>query len=88
MSSYLLAFIVSDFDFISNAEGLPEGDTLHRIYARKSDVANTKYALDNGIKFLKELETYNSFKYELNKMYQVAVPDFGAGKCQTIQKKW
>lgn len=80
MSSYLLAFVVSDFDFISNSASLEDGDTLHRIYARKSDVANTQYALDNGVKFLKELERFAKFYYELDKLFSVAVPDFGAGE--------
>jgi aminopeptidase N len=84
MSSYLLAFVVSDFDFISNGASLEDGDTLHRIYARKSDVANTQFALDNGVKFLKELENFNKFSYELEKMYQVAIPDFGAGESDSF----
>jgi aminopeptidase N len=81
MSSYLLAFLVSDFDFISNADGLPAGETLHRIYARKDDVARTKYALDLGVMFLQELERYAKFEYELPKMFSAAIPDFGAGEC-------
>jgi aminopeptidase N len=87
MSSYLLAFVVSDFGFISNADGLPAGETLHRIYARKDDVARAQYALDNSVKFLKELEEYNAFTYELSKMFSVALPDFAIGISSILYTK-
>lgn len=31
MSSYLLAFIVSDFEYSTNEVGLPEGETMQRL---------------------------------------------------------
>lgn len=51
-----------------------------RIYARKSAVNEAEYALSKSIEFLNELERYAKYGYELPKMYQAAVPDFGAGK--------
>lgn len=76
MSSYLLAFIVSDFEYIAIAsEGI-----LHRVYARKEDVARTGYALDAGVKFLNGLVSYTRYPYVLGKMFSAAIPDFGAGE--------
>lgn len=80
MSTYLLAFIVSDFDYISNVESIAEGETLHRIYARGDIVQGAQVALMNSAAFLKALEQYADYVYELPKMYSAAVPDFGAGK--------
>jgi hypothetical protein len=37
------------------------------------------FALDNSAKFLKELERYAKYDYELPKMYSAAIPDFAAG---------
>lgn len=53
---------------------------LLRVYAQKESVDKTVYALDNSAKFLKELERYAKYTYELPKMYSAAIPDFAAGK--------
>lgn len=58
---------------------------LLRLYARNADVEKAQYALENTIKFLKELESYVMYDYELPKMYSAAVPDFGAGESQFKQ---
>lgn len=51
-----------------------------RFYARQDDVARTSYAMGNSVKFVKELEAYTSFPYELNLMHSAAIPDFQSGK--------
>lgn len=79
MSTYLLAFIVSDFGHITNEAGLPENAIVHKIYARKDDVERTRYALNLGYELLNELARYAKYDYELEKMTSAAVPDFGAG---------
>lgn len=77
MSPYLLAFVISDFDYSS----IKNGPTLHRIYTRPDNgaVLRTQFALINSDLFLKQLELYVSFKYELPKLDQAALPDFQAG---------
>lgn len=77
MSPYLLAFAVSDFIFSS----LKLGSTLHRIYTRPDigAIPRTQFALRNSDLFLKELERYVNFKYELTKVDQIALPDFQSG---------
>ncbi|XP_037033807.1 putative aminopeptidase-2 [Bradysia coprophila] len=79
MSSYLLAFVVSDFDYSTNEEGLAAGETIQRVYARPDEKQRTEYALDSSIKFLKQLESWADYEYELPKMFSAAIPDFAAG---------
>jgi len=75
MSSYLLAFVVSDLDFISNEPA--GGETQHRVWVRPDSTAKAYYALDNSIAILKTLEEYVGFDYELPKMDSVGVPQKG-----------
>lgn len=79
MSSYLLAFLISDFDVNTNEATITQGDTIHRIYARSQDVSRTAFALDNSYRLLKALEEYAKYDYELTKVDSGAIPDFGAG---------
>lgn len=77
MSPYLLAFMISDFDYSS----IKNGRVNHRIYARSDNEAylKTQLALRTSDLFLKELERYISFQYEMDKLDQVALPDFQSG---------
>uniref|UniRef100_A0A3B4BFT2 Aminopeptidase n=1 Tax=Periophthalmus magnuspinnatus TaxID=409849 RepID=A0A3B4BFT2_9GOBI len=77
MSTYLLAFIVSDYDFVNNTI-----DTvLIRIFARKSAIAAGQgdYALNKTGPILKFFEEYYNSSYPLPKSDQIALPDFNAG---------
>ncbi|KAL6107437.1 anpep [Pungitius sinensis] len=77
MSTYLLAFIVSDFDFINNTiDGV-----LIRIFARKPaiDAGQGGYALNKTGLILKFFEKYYNSSYPLPKSDQIALPDFNAG---------
>ncbi|XP_007567583.1 aminopeptidase N-like [Poecilia formosa] len=77
MSTYLLAFIVSDYDFIQ--------DTIDkvqiRIYARKPAITagQGSYALNITGPILKFFEEYYNSTYPLPKSDQIAIPDFNAG---------
>ncbi|XP_034082999.1 aminopeptidase N-like isoform X2 [Gymnodraco acuticeps] len=77
MSTYLLAFIVSDFAQINNTMD----DVLIRIFARKPaiDAGQGQYALNKTGPILKFFEGYYSSKYPLPKSDQIALPDFNAG---------
>lgn len=77
MSSYLNAWVISDFASRSLDNG-PEA-TAHSVFARLDDVSKVQSALDHSYVFLKELEDYCDYKYELSKMYSAAIPDFSAG---------
>ncbi|TKS74007.1 Aminopeptidase N [Collichthys lucidus] len=77
MSTYLLAFIVSDYDFVNNTIG----GVLIRIFARKSaiDAGQGQYALNKTGPILKFFENYYNSSYPLPKSDQIALPDFNAG---------
>lgn len=53
---------------------------FNRVYARREQAGRTEFALDSSIKFLKELERYAKYDYELPKMYSAAIPDFAGEK--------
>ncbi|KAJ8335470.1 hypothetical protein SKAU_G00388120 [Synaphobranchus kaupii] len=77
MSTYLLAFIISDFTYISSAE---EG-VLIRIWARRKAIGEGQgeYALEVTGPILKFFENYYNATYPLSKSDQIALPDFNAG---------
>lgn len=77
MSSYLVAFVVSDFRHISNEDTIEAGETLHRVWVRPDSVLKAWYALDNSAKVLKTLEEYIGFDFELPKVDSAAIPNKG-----------
>ncbi|PIO59233.1 peptidase family M1, partial [Teladorsagia circumcincta] len=76
MSSYLLAVIVSEFDFI---EGNTASGVRFRIWSRPEAKNMTQYALRAGIKCLEAYEKFFDIKFPLEKQDMVAVPDFSLG---------
>ncbi|XP_077524917.1 aminopeptidase N-like isoform X2 [Amblyomma americanum] len=71
MSTYLLAFVVSDFE--------SRGDNKFRVWARPNAISAVDYSLSIGPKILEFYEQYFSEKYPLPKTDMVALPDFNAG---------
>ncbi|XP_033100895.1 aminopeptidase N-like isoform X2 [Anneissia japonica] len=76
MSTYLLAFIVSDFEY---KEGKTSRNVTFRVWARKERINTVDYALDCGIKILEFFEDYFDIAYPLPKQDMIAIPDFSAG---------
>lgn len=74
MSSYLLAFVVSDFETISNEDFKKPGDTLHRIWVRSDLLDRTRWSLNNSIQSLDALEAYIGFNYEFPELQSIGVP--------------
>ncbi|TRY66396.1 hypothetical protein DNTS_003361 [Danionella cerebrum] len=76
MSTYLLAFTVSDFA----AKSTPSGFRI-QVHARREaiDAGHADYALDITGKILNHYENLFGLKYPLKKLDQIAVPDFGVG---------
>ncbi|XP_039290198.1 aminopeptidase N isoform X3 [Nilaparvata lugens] len=76
MSTYLVAFIVSDFvpykTVIDNSSGWK-----FTLWSRKDILSQTEYAAEMGPKLLSFLEEYFSIKFPLPKQDVVAIPDFG-----------
>uniref|UniRef100_A0A8C1HTT0 Aminopeptidase n=1 Tax=Cyprinus carpio carpio TaxID=630221 RepID=A0A8C1HTT0_CYPCA len=85
MSTYLLAFIVSDFVFIEqNIENLQI-----RIFARQEAInaGQGQYALSVTGPILKFFEKYYNVPYPLPKSDQIALPDFNTGAMKYRQMK-
>ncbi|KAK6048254.1 hypothetical protein COOONC_14241 [Cooperia oncophora] len=73
MSSYLLAVIVSEFEYMRGSRN------RFRIWSRPEAKDMTHYALDAGIRCLEFYENFFNIKFPLKKQDMVAVPDFSAG---------
>ncbi|GBP46433.1 Aminopeptidase N [Eumeta japonica] len=78
MSTYLVAYLVSDFDFRDNTEN-PIYRIPFRVYARPGVLNTADFALDFGQRNMVALEEYMQFPYYFEKMDKVAVPDFAFG---------
>lgn len=78
MSTYLIAFVVSDFRFISVKD---KKGVLVRIWARKKaiDDGQGDYALKITQPILEFFEKYYNTSYPLSKSDQIALPDFNSG---------
>lgn len=79
MSSYLLAFVISDLESITNELAKEENETLHRIWVRPDSVSKGWFALESADRSLKALENYLNFKFALPKMDSVGIPNTGGG---------
>jgi aminopeptidase N len=76
MPTYLLAFVVSDLEYLSFA---PNDPTKQRIYANKEFVdEETIASLFYSENFLELLEGYLNSTYSLPKLYSAALPDHGS----------
>ncbi|KAM4602814.1 aminopeptidase Ey-like [Polymixia lowei] len=78
MSTYLLAFIVSNFTYILSTQ---DSDVEVRIWARTKAIEDGQgdYALSVTGPILKFYEHYYNATYPLAKSDQIALPDFNAG---------
>ncbi|KAK7027941.1 hypothetical protein SK128_026276 [Halocaridina rubra] len=77
MSTYLVAFVVSDFENMSATTS--NNNTLFRVWARKSAIQQAEYSRQVGPAILTHFEDYFSMPYPLPKQDMIAIPDFSAG---------
>lgn len=77
MSSYLVAFLISDYKSIEN--NTKENPTPQRVYAPTNLIGQANYSLGEGVALLNAIAKYLNVSYSLPKMDQVAIPDFRAG---------
>lgn len=77
MSTYLIAYIISDFQKIENYEGpvLPN-QTKHRVYAHDRNLPHARHALESGQAILSAFENYTEIAFKISKMEQIAFPKF------------
>ncbi|XP_073817390.1 aminopeptidase N [Musca autumnalis] len=75
MPTYLVAFIVSDFEYTEGVlNGLPQ-----RIYSRPGTKHEQEWALVSGMLIVERLAEYYNVSFMLPKLDQAAIPDFAAG---------
>nr|XP_027223184.1 aminopeptidase N-like [Penaeus vannamei] len=76
MSTYLVAFVVSDYVHINSTEN----DRVDfRVWARQETIDQAEYANEIGPKILRFFEDYFNLSYPLPKMDMIALTDFSAG---------
>jgi aminopeptidase N len=73
MSTYLVAFIVADFEARHSETGNVS------VWTRKDALDQSAYSLEIGPLILHYFENYFQIKFPLPKIDMVALPDFAAG---------
>ncbi|HLP86970.1 MAG TPA: M1 family metallopeptidase [Candidatus Paceibacterota bacterium] len=73
MSTYLLAFIVGEFEYI---EGYTKDKVLVRVFTTNGKKHQAKFALDIAIKSLEYYNDYFGIPYPLDTLDLIAIPDF------------
>ena len=76
MSTYLLAFIVGDFEFI---ESKTKRGVRIRVYTTPGKKHQADFALSCAVKTLEFYEDYFAIKYPLLVLDLIAIPDFQSG---------
>lgn len=76
MSTYLLAFIVGDFEFI---EAKTKDNVLVRVFVTPGKKHQAKFALDTAVKILEFYNKYFDIPYPLPVLDLIAIPDFSHG---------
>ncbi|MDP3973793.1 MAG: M1 family metallopeptidase [Candidatus Daviesbacteria bacterium] len=76
MSTYLLAFIVGDFEYL---EGKMKNGKLVRVFTTLGKKEQGRFALDVAIKCMDFYEDYFGIDYPLPLLDLIAIPDFAAG---------
>jgi aminopeptidase N len=71
MSTYLLAFTISDFISMTSDDELK-----FAVYASSKEYRNMEFALGVGKGAIKALEEYTGHPYQLDKMDFIAIDDF------------
>lgn len=73
MSTYLVAFHISDFP---NVTSLSPGEITQRIFARPTAINTTELAVEAGELLIDAFREYIGIEYSLPKMDQVGVPGY------------
>ncbi|XP_037789937.1 endoplasmic reticulum aminopeptidase 1-like [Penaeus monodon] len=76
MSTYLVAFVVCDYDHVTNKTS---NNVSVSVYAPPMMISQASYALRMATQILDFYETFFGVPYPLPKQDLIAIPDFGAG---------
>ena len=77
MSTYLLAFVICDFD--NRTKFTPTNNISVSVIASHDKIDQTSFALDTAVNITDYYEKYFKIRYPLPKQDLIAIPDFGAG---------
>lgn len=75
MSTYLIAFIIGQYDYIEQTEG----KIRHRIYTPVGKAEQGRAALEASIKVTKFFQDLYQVEYPINKMDHISIPSFASG---------
>lgn len=86
MSTYLLAFIVSEFTVRENVQ------RTFNVYSRPKVFAQTEYSFNIGQQLLAKYDEIFDYKYYsvpgITKLSMAALPDFNSGGMENWGKYW
>lgn len=75
MSTYLLAFMVGDFEMVSSKT---KTGVLVRVLTVPGKTSQAAFALDTTVRCLEFYDEYFGIKYPLEKLDMIAIPDFAS----------
>lgn len=75
MPSYLIAFVISDFEYVENYAGnIQDNRVKHRVYRQKdSYIGSTAFPLEFGEEMLDYMGEYFGHPYTFPKMDQIGI---------------
>ncbi len=76
MSTYLLAFIIGEFEWIEKNVKISNKNILVKVLTTKGKKHQAKFAMEVAIKSLKFYNEYFNIPYPLNTLDLIAIPDF------------
>ena len=76
MSTYLVAFVVCDFDIVSK---ISQKNVNVSVIAAKDKITQADFALQASTKIMDFYDDFFGVAYPLDKMDLIAIPEFGAG---------
>lgn len=80
MSTYLVAYVISDFKSLETNYTRKDNITIPiKVWTRPELLAKANYALNITPKLLTYYEDVFGLPYELDKMDLIAIPDFSSG---------
>lgn len=75
MPSYLIAFVISDFEYVENYAGdIQTNRVKHRVYRQKDNyIDSTTFPLEFGEDMLDYMGEYFGHEYSFSKMDQIGI---------------
>ncbi len=84
MSTYLLAWVVGEFDYVSTTTPVTEGNILVRIFTPIGKSHLGQFAMRVTVGALEFFRRYFDIPYMMPKVDLLAIPDFAAGAMENF----